>query len=238
MTHHPTRPLGLTVLAGVVVAAATTGCSASSSPNRSPATGAVLSSSVANTTATSTTTETAATRVLAETGVPGTPRGSTAPPSTAATAPTSPTAPVSVSAVAATTVAAAFTVATFTKDTALDRSGFDAQLRSAAWATPAYAEVLVTPVPVTGDAEFTLLAAHHGYTTATVVPNTDDGAPPEDLRSAARSFTVAITGHGDDGWSQTLTPRTIYVFLTRAGPGAAWLVERAKFSSVIPASDR
>ncbi|GAB2919988.1 hypothetical protein GCM10027047_16740 [Rhodococcus aerolatus] len=150
------------------------------------------------------------------TGTPGQPRG-------AAPGPVDRTDP--------TAVAAAFTTATFTVDTAIDRSRFDAQARSAVWASPAYAAVLTTPPPSTGDAEVTDLAAHRGFTTVALSPNSDAGRPTDELRSAARSFTVAPTGHGEDGWTQAWATRTIYVFLTRDGGDAPWQVSSAQFTA-------
>jgi len=131
----------------------------------------------------------------------------------------------------ATAAASAFTDATFTVDTALDRSRFDAQVRSTRWATPAYAAALSAPVPATGDTEVADLAAHHGFTTVALTPNTDDGRPTDELRAAARSFTVTATGHGDDRWTQVWATRTIYVFLTRAGADVPWQVDRVQFTS-------
>lgn len=149
------------------------------------------------------------------TGRPGVPRGA-------------PSAPVDTG--DPTQVAARFAATTFIVDTAIDRSRFDAQRRSARWATPAYATALTAPVPVTGDHEFTVLADHHGYTTVTVAANTDDGRPPDLLRSAARSFTVTPTAHGERGWTQAWPARTMYIFLTRAGASAPWQVNRVTFA--------
>jgi len=127
-------------------------------------------------------------------------------------------------------VAAAFAAATFTYDTALDRSPFDAQVRSAVYVTPAFAAVLKQPLQQGGGAQWNTLAAHHGYTTVALTVNHDDGRPPDQLGAAARAYTVATTGHGDAGWSTPLDSQTMYVFLTRTGTTTPWQVSRVSFS--------
>ncbi len=127
-------------------------------------------------------------------------------------------------------VASAFAAATFTYDTALDRSPFDAQVRSAVYATPAFAAVLKQPLAQGGGAEWNTLVAHHGYTTVPLTANHDDGRPPDQLGAAARAYTVATTGHGDNGWSAPLDSQTMYVFLTRTGTATPWQVSRVSFS--------
>jgi len=127
-------------------------------------------------------------------------------------------------------VAAAFAAATFTYDTALDRSPFDAQVRSAVYATPAFAAVLKQPLAQGGGAQWNTLTAHHGYTTVALTENHDDGRPPDQLGAAARAYTVATTGHGDAGWTAPLESQTMYVFLTRTGTATPWQVSRVSFS--------
>ncbi len=127
-------------------------------------------------------------------------------------------------------VASAFAAATFTYDTALDRSPYDAQVRSAVYATPAFAGVLTQPLAQGGGAQWNTLAAHHGYTTVALTANHDDGRPPDQLGSAARAYTVATTGHGDNAWSVPLDSQTMYVFLTRTGTATPWQVSRVSFS--------
>ncbi len=127
-------------------------------------------------------------------------------------------------------VASAFAAATFTYDTALDRSPDDAQLRSAVYATPSFAAELKQPLQQGGGQEWNTLTAHHGYTTVALTVNHDDGRPPDQLRAAARSYTVTVTGHGDNGWSAPLDSQTMYVFLTRTGTATPWQVSRVSFS--------
>jgi len=127
-------------------------------------------------------------------------------------------------------VASAFAAATFTYDTALDRSPFDAQVRSAVYATPAFAAVLKQPLQQGGGAQCNTLTAHHGYTTVALTVNHDDGRSPDQLGAAARAYTVASTGHGDNAWSAPLDSQTMYVFLTRTGTTTPWQVTRVSFS--------
>jgi len=127
-------------------------------------------------------------------------------------------------------VASVFAAATFTYDTALDRSPYDAQVRSAVYATPAFAAVLKQPLAQGGGAEWNTLTAHHGYTTVALTANHDDGRPPDQLGAAARAYTVATTGHGDNAWSAPLDSQTMYVFLTRTGTATPWQVSRVSFS--------
>jgi len=127
-------------------------------------------------------------------------------------------------------VASAFATATFTYDTALDRSPYDAQVRSAVYATPAFAAVLKQPLRQGGGAQWNTLAAHHGFTTVALTANHDDGRPPDQLGAAARAYTVATTGHGDNAWSAPLDSQTMYVFLTRTGTATPWQVSRVSFS--------
>jgi len=126
-------------------------------------------------------------------------------------------------------VAAAFAGTTFTYDTALDRSPYDAQVRSAVYATPPFAAVLKQPLQQGGGAEWNTLVAHHGYTTVALAVNHDDGRPPDQLGAAARAYTVTTTGHGDNAWSAPLDSQTMYVFLTRTGTTTPWQVARVSF---------
>ncbi len=150
------------------------------------------------------------------TGISGQPRGAS---STAATA-SDPDG-----------VAQAFATVTFTFDTALDRSPFDAQARSATYATPTFAATLKRPLVQAGGQEWNTLAAHHGFTTVGLVANNDDGRPADQLRAAARGYTVTVTGHGDAGWSQTVDTEAMYLYLTRTGGTSPWQVDRVSFGS-------
>jgi len=60
--------------------------------------------------------------------------------------------------------------------------------------------------------------------------NHDDGRPPDQLGAAARAYTVATTGHGDNAWSAPLDSQTMYVFLTRTGTATPCQVSRGTIS--------
>jgi hypothetical protein len=219
---HRARRAGTAGALIAVTAALTAACSPASSPEATAADRTVTAPS--STPAVSASTVPASPVVTppdVAPGTPGTPRGKPAPPP-----------PVEQSPAAADEVAGSFAAASFTYDTAIDVSPHDAQVRAAAYATPTYARTLRAPVPSTGDAQFTDLAAHHGFTTVALAPNADDGRPPDQLRSAARSVTVTPTGHGDNGWTQPLPPRVMYVLLTRDGPTSPWQVDQVSFGSV------
>ncbi len=126
-------------------------------------------------------------------------------------------------------MAAAFAGTTFTYDTALDRSPYDAQVRSAVYATPAFAAVLKQPLQQGGGVQWNTLVAHHGYSTVALAVNHDDGRPPDQLGAAARGYTITVTGHGDAGWTAPLDSQTMYVFLTRTGTTTPWQVARVSF---------
>ena len=128
-------------------------------------------------------------------------------------------------------VAATFAAVTFTYDTAIDRSVFDAQARSAAYATRPLAAQLRQPLANTGNAQWTALVAHHGFTTVALKANADDGRPPDGLNTAARAFTVTVTGSGDGGWAEQLSSTTMYLFLSRTAATAPWQVARVSFGS-------
>lgn len=124
----------------------------------------------------------------------------------------------------ATAVSKAFARASCLSDTRLDVSPFDAPRRAARWATPAYAGKLSQPGVQPGGAVWQAMAAHHGYTTVTAVPNQDDGRPADQLRRARRAWSLTITGHGDGGWTGQSRQQVMYVTLTRAGGQAPWRV--------------
>ena len=221
MTPHLHRGAVAALVATVALA---TACSTGpGTPAASPAPGVSASTTAATASVTKTgppSVPVFVTPPAVATGTGGRPRGAS---------------PAAVDRTDASAVAGAFTVDTFTVDTATDRSRFDAQVRSARWATPAYAAALTAPVPSTGDAAFTELAGHRGFTTVALAPNTDDGRPIDELRAAARSFTVTPTGHGDDGASVAWARRTIYVFLTRDGSDTPWQVDRTQLGNTTAA---
>jgi hypothetical protein len=148
------------------------------------------------------------------TGTPGRPRGLPA---------------ATVDTTSADAVAEAFATTTFAYDTAIDLSVFDAQVRSAVYATPAFATELTTPLAQTGTAFFADLASHQGFTTVALATNADDGQPADALRSAARSYSVTTTARGSGGYTAPVDTTTVYVMLTRAGASSPWQVSSVSF---------
>ena len=228
-----TRSTALGAAATVLLIAVTSGCSNDTQGTPNPAT--ATSSAEADrhdhpatpipapTSASTGTTQTVPTPTASApvmpTGTPGQPRGLPA---------------TTVDTTSVDAVAAAFTATTFAYDTRTDRSEFDAQVRSSVYATPAFAAELTASVAQTGSASFTTLAAHQGFTTVTLVRNVDDGQPLDELRSAARSYRVAITGQGatgwgTGGWSAPLDASTIYLRLARTEASAPWQVASVSF---------
>ncbi len=104
-------------------------------------------------------------------------------------------------------VAAAFAGTTFTYDTAIDRSPFDAQVRSAVYATPAFAAVLKQPLQQGGGAQWNTLAAHHGYSTVALAVNHDDGRPPDQLGRRPGGTPSRSPGTARTGGAHRWTPR-------------------------------
>ena len=215
-----TRRSSLTAAAAAVaLAVVATGCSstAQGAPTAATTTTATVTTPIPappTPSAAPTGTTPVATAPAMPTGTPGRPRGL-------------PTVAADTTSIDA--VAKAFATTTFIYDSGLDRSEFDAQVRSATLATPAFAAELTTPLAQTGSATFTTLAAHQGFTTVTLAPNADDGQPPDELRSAARSYRVTITGQGTGGWSAPLDATTIYLRLARTGASTPWQVASVSF---------
>ena len=210
---------GRTVLAAAVVVllGAAAGCSSGTQAEPAPASSTPYAAPIPAPTsagAPSVAPTPAASAPAMPTGAPGRPRG---------------LASTTVDTTSVDAVAMAFVATTFSYDSATDVSEFDAQVRSAVYATPTFAAELTTPLARTGSATFAMLAAHQGFTTVSLATNADDGQPADALRSAARSYTVTVTGQGTDGWSAKVDTTTVYVMLTRAGSTAPWQVTSVSF---------
>jgi hypothetical protein len=174
---------------------------------------------------------------------PAPPRSLTVSPSAAVSAPSTPAVPVSppgaptstgvgiaarggpppALASDATSVGSAFAVTSFAYDTAIDVSPFDAQRRSAEYATPAYAAQLLQPLANPSNQRFNDLTTHHGYTTVALTENHDDGRPPDTPGTAMRSWTATSTGHGDGGWTAPMGDVLLFVSMARS-PSGPWQV--------------
>jgi hypothetical protein len=124
----------------------------------------------------------------------------------------------------ATAVAVAAVTTDWIFDTTLDVSQADAQRRSQRWLTPAYAAQIAAAAQVAAPgADWTAMAAHHGYTTVALTRAYDDPTPdsPTDVW---REFTVTVTEHGRDGWSGPVQHVVQYAHLTRSDARSPWRV--------------
>lgn len=125
-------------------------------------------------------------------------------------------------------VASAAISADWTFDTTLDNSPADAQRRSAPWLTPAYAAQISQAQQLADPgADWTAMAAHHGYTTVHLVQAHDDPTP-DTPTSAWREYTIAVTEHGRDAWAGPTSTYVQYAHLTRASASAPWRVDQMR----------
>ena len=128
----------------------------------------------------------------------------------------------------ATALAAAAVTTDWTWDTDLDTSPADAQRRSAAWLTPEYAAQVQTQAPVSAPgADWTQLAAHHGYTTVKLARAYDDPSP-DTPTSAWREYRVTVSEHGRDGWTGPSTVYVQFAHLVRSDASAVWRVSEMR----------
>jgi len=206
MNRHPATPAA--VLLGVVVAAATSGCAPTASPEPSATVPATLTvTPTGSAAAAPTATARAFTPTPVPTGRVGTPAGGLPPASTLTSADPD-------------VVAVAALTAYCRADTALDLGPADTHRRALPWTTGQLAAGIRGDRPVTGPgADWTTLATHHGYTTVTVIRAYDDGAPTDTRTAVYRQFTVTTTPHGRDGWTGPPLTHTDYLTLTRTASG-------------------
>lgn len=156
-------------------------------------------------------------RVPAETA--STPAGS---PSTTAPATR---APHGVNLMDASAVATALLETTFTYNTNLDTSPFDAMKRSLVFYTPAEAAKVLAAAPTgsPGD-QWIVWSAHKATTTVTVNDEADAGAPPDTTTAAYKQYLVQVTPHGTAGWTAAPTRYVCFVTLARPNATAPWQV--------------
>jgi len=121
-------------------------------------------------------------------------------------------------------IATAFAAVAYRYDTRLDASPMDATRRGKPWLTPAYAAQVSQPLPGGGGADWNALAAHDGYTTATVATGHDVGAPSDDATHADRQRVVTVTYHGSGGWAAPEQIHTLFISMNRPDPSAPWQI--------------
>lgn len=122
-------------------------------------------------------------------------------------------------------VAEAALTVMFSEDTRIDTSPRDATVRAAPYLTPVYAADLADhQAAAAPGAQWNTWAAHNAYTTASVTPAPDSGAPADTTTSAFRTYTVTATAHGTDGYTDVEAVGTAFVELVRNGAADPWRV--------------
>jgi hypothetical protein len=125
----------------------------------------------------------------------------------------------------ATVVARVFALGSWSIDTTSQRGEVDAQARLAALMTPTLAaQVQAGAATVPPSSAFLAWRRHQATTLATVAPTHDSGAPPDTTTLAHRSFALAVTPAGSDGWTGPTQIHVEFITLTRPGPGEPWRV--------------
>jgi hypothetical protein len=125
----------------------------------------------------------------------------------------------------ATVVARAFALGSWSIDTTSQRGEVDAEARLVSLMTPALAaQVRADVATVRPSSAFLAWGQHHASTVATVEPTHDSGAPPDTTTLARRSFAVAVTPAGSDGWAGPTETHVEFITLSRPGPGEPWRV--------------
>jgi len=122
-------------------------------------------------------------------------------------------------------VAEAALTVMYSMDTRIDTTPRNAVLRAVPYLTKAYAtELAGSQVYAAPGAAWNDWAAHGAYTTATITPAPDSGAPTDTATTAYRSYTVTTTAHGTDSYMDTDQVGTAFVELTRSGWSSPWRV--------------
>ena len=125
----------------------------------------------------------------------------------------------------ATVVARAFALGSWSIDTTYQRGEVDAQARLVALMTPTLAaQVQAGSASVRPSSAFLAWRRHRATTLATVAPTHDSGAPPDTATLARRSFALAVTPTGRDGWTGPTETHVEFITLSRPGPGEPWRV--------------
>ena len=125
----------------------------------------------------------------------------------------------------ATVVARAFALGSWSIDTTTQRGEVDAEARLVALMTPTLAaQVRAGVAAVPPSSAFLAWRRHQATTVAGAAPTHDSGAPPDTTTLAHRSFAVAVTPTGRDGWTGPTQTHVEFITLSRPGPGEPWRV--------------
>ncbi|HSA50272.1 MAG TPA: hypothetical protein VLH10_09195 [Yinghuangia sp.] len=147
------------------------------------------------------------------TGRPGTPAGG------------APPAPSSVDGRDAVAVSRAVVAITYTMDTAIDASGWDAAMRAAPYLAPEYfATLRDNPPDRSPGGEWFTWQAHQAYTTVELTSADETGKPEDTPFRAFHAWNVTVTATGRDGWTERSPDQVVYVILGRSDAAADWKV--------------
>jgi hypothetical protein len=125
----------------------------------------------------------------------------------------------------ATTVGRVFALGSWSLDTTTQHGEVDAEARLVALMTPQLtAQVQADAATVRQNSAFLAWRQHRATTIATVVPTHDSGAPADTPTLAHRSFAVAVTPTGSDGWTGPTEVHVEFITLSRPGTGEPWRV--------------
>lgn len=130
----------------------------------------------------------------------------------------------------ATAVAIAAVTTMYRQDTALDNSPADAARRATPWMTPSYAKAVSQPRPGGGGAQWLRWNRHRAYTTATVRPAGDYGAPTGTPTRTYRQLAVTVTPRGRDGWHGQQTHLAAFVSLSRPDRHSPWRISGVRIA--------
>ncbi len=130
--------------------------------------------------------------------------------------------PASVNTSDASAVAIAAVTTINRHDTAIDASPLDALRRAARWLSPTLVHDSLD-VPERGDADWTTLAGHHGYTVVAQVQLANEtGQPPNTATRVYEQISYTLIDIGRDGWRGLATgPQVARLELTSTGSGTA-----------------
>ena len=126
-------------------------------------------------------------------------------------------------------VATRFVAMSYTQDTAIDDSPWNALKRGSVLATATYAaQILGSPPVAAPGATWNSWAAHHAYTRVSVSQQATQDQPPPTMTAAFYMFTVKVSVIGA---ASTVAPVTVFVHVTRPATDQPWRVASLTVSS-------
>lgn len=123
-----------------------------------------------------------------------------------------------------TSVSRAALTVMWTIDTATDTSQQQAEIRAAPFLTPSYAAALRASRPAAAPgAQWLQWVSHRARTSVRLRPEHDD-QPAGTASVAYRQWGLTVAPVGRDGWRGNPVQVTVFVTMTRTGPGWPWHV--------------